>query len=129
MNSPNNYNIQTELRFFNRTEPNSFRTRSEFFSPKKKTETEPQKNLFHTSLAPSFTMFTTVIKRTPKKCCNSKTDTEREGKFKTTSESDVTLTHVDHHIFCVQLSFGYSLRGISASHSTHYRSFRGRFYG
>jgi len=35
----NNYNIQTEPRFLNRTEANSFRTESEFFQ---KTETEPK---------------------------------------------------------------------------------------
>jgi len=47
----NNYYIQTELRFLNRTEPKSIRTESEFFS---KTEPKPKRNLnnvFRTSLS------------------------------------------------------------------------------
>jgi len=39
-----NYNIWTEPRFLNRTEPNSFQTKSEFFFQKKnRTETEIKK--------------------------------------------------------------------------------------
>ena len=46
----NNYNIRTEPSCLNRTEPNSFRTESDFFF-KNRTETEPiLKNLFRTSL-------------------------------------------------------------------------------
>ena len=37
----NNYNIRTEPRLFNRTEPNLFRTEYEFFS---KTEQKPNRN-------------------------------------------------------------------------------------
>ena len=41
----NNCDIRTELRFLNRTEPNSFRTESEYFKNRTKI-----KNLFRTSL-------------------------------------------------------------------------------
>jgi len=46
----NNYNIQTEPRFFNRTKPNSFRMESEFFQKTKPKLSRNKKNLFCTSL-------------------------------------------------------------------------------
>ena len=47
----NNYNIQTELHFWNQSETNSFLTEFEFFFQKPNgNQTEILKNLFRTSL-------------------------------------------------------------------------------
>ena len=53
----NNYNMRTEPRFLNRTEQNSFRTKSEFFFKTEQNWTECLKNLFRTFLVTAYVGF------------------------------------------------------------------------